>query len=287
MRDSFRLQPTNPHIRQRASLRLIRLVPLLTVAACATDLTSFANKYTTTAERAFPRSYLQLLADARLDSAFSLLAPEIRSDTARDAMSKVSALLKDAFLDSMRLIGVNIGSFGRDSRDVNLSYEMPTATGSWLASNVATHYVGRSLSVTGFSAYPIKGRLELLNRFTLSGKSLTHYLWLTFAILIPISTITVAIYVALARGMPRRWLWVIVSLIAVPTYVINWTTGEVGMRSLSFLLFGGAATSAGPAAPWIVSFALPVGALTACVKVRQWRNRAHARPGSAGEGVAA
>jgi hypothetical protein len=228
---------------QRASVHLLRLVALSTVIACATDLTGFANKYTTAAERAFPRSYLQLLADAQLDSAFSLLAPEIRNDTARSAMRQVGPLLKNGRLDSMRLIGVNIGTLGSDSRNVNLTYEMPTTTGGWLVSNVATHYAEHRLSVTGFSAYPVKRQLEVLNRFTLSGKSLTHYVWLTLALLIPIGTIAVAVYVARSRGMPRRWLWVVLSLIAAPTMFINWTTGEVGVHSLSFLLFGGAATS--------------------------------------------
>ena len=271
----------------RARLRLVRLVPLLMVAACAMDLVTFATKHTTAAERAFPRSYLQLLADARLDSAFSLLAPQIRSDTARTVMREVGALLKDARLDSMHLIGVNIGSFGQDSRDVNLSYEMPTAKGGWLVSNVAAHYAGATLTVTGFSAHSIKSQLEVLNRFTLSGKSLTHYLWLTLALLIPIGTIIVAVYVARTPGMPRRWLWVIVSLVAVPTFFINWTTGELGVESVSFLLFGGAATSAGPAAPWVVSFALPVGALAAYVKAWRWRQRANPTPGGTGDVVAA
>ena len=271
----------------KARFSLLRFVPFITVAACATDLATFADKHTTAAERAFPRTYLQLLADAQLDSAFSLLAPELRSDTARSALSQVSALLQEARLDSMRLIGVNIASMGGDRRTVNLTYEMPAATGGWLVSNVAARYAGSSLSVTGFSAYPVNDQLERLNKFTLSGRSPIHYLWLTLALMIPIGAITVAVYVGRAHGMPRRWLWVIASLIATPTFFINWTTGEVGMRAVSLLLFGGAATRTGSAAPWIVSFALPVGALVAYVKARRWRLRGQPMPADSGGAVAA
>ena len=267
---------------------VVSLVAVAFVAACATDLTSFANRYTTPAERAFPRLYLQLLADAHLDSALSLLAPELRTDTARSAMLKIATLLKDAHLDSMRLIGVNVSSFGAGNRDVNLTYEMPTSTaGSWVTSNVATRRAGPSVAVTGFSAYPIKGPLEILNRFTLSERSPAHYVWLALALLMPLVTITVAVYVARARGMPRRWLWVFASLIATPAFFINWTTGEVGFRSAWFLLFGGAATSAGPAAPWVVSFALPVGAGIAYLKVRRWRQGTPPTAASGGGAVAA
>ena len=129
---------------------VVSLVAVAFAAACATDLTSFANRYTTPAERAFPRLYLQLLADAHLDSALSLLAPELRTDTARSAMLKIATLLKDAHLDSMRLIGVNVSSFGAGNRDVNLTYEMPTSiAGSWVTSNVATRRAGPTVAVAG------------------------------------------------------------------------------------------------------------------------------------------
>jgi len=268
--------------------RLVPLAPLLVVTACATDLASFANRFTTADERAFPRTYLQLLADAHLDSAFSLLAPELRTDTTRNTLRQVAALLKNARLDSMRLIGANVNSVGANSRDVNMSYEMPTMVADrWLMSNGATHRIGPSISVIGFSARPIPGPLEALNRFTLSGKSAIHYVWLTLALIVPLVTITVAVVIARARGMPRRWLWVFASLVATPAFVINWTTGEVGVRSVFFLLFGGAATSAGPGAPWVISFAIPIGAAIAYLKLSTWRRTTAPRAGSSGGAVAA
>ena len=261
---------------------------LAATTGCGTDLTTFANRFTSPAERAFPRSYLQLLADSQFDSALSLLAPELRADTTRRVMRQVAVLLRDARLDSMRLIGVNAGTFGAGTRDVNLTYEMPTrAPGRWVMSNVAARRTGPAVSVIGFSAYPIDGPLEVLNRFTVARKTPIHYVWLVFALVMPVATITVAIIVARARGMPRRWLWASASLVATPTFFINWTTGAVGMQGMSFLLFGGAATSAGPAAPWIVSFALPVGAGVAYLKLRQWRQSTHAGPGAGGAEVAA
>ncbi len=268
--------------------RIVPLASLALVTACGTDLMPLANRLTTVEERAFPRTYLQLLADAHLDSAFSLLSPELRTDTTRIGLRQVAGLLKDARLDSMRLIGANVTTFGGDSRDVNLSYEMPMVVGGgWLMSNVATRRAGQTFSVIGFSGRPIPGPLEVLNRFSLSGKSLIHYVWLTLALIIPLVTITVAAIVWRARGMPRRWLWVFGSLIATPAFFINWTTGEVGVQSAFFLLFGGAATSAGPAAPWVVSFALPIGALVAYLKMLRWRQATASGTARGGTTVAA
>jgi len=271
-----------------ARWRPVSLASLVLATACASDLTSFANRFTTAEERTFPRTYLQLLADAHVDSAFSLLAPELRTDTARNALSQVATLLKDARLDSMRLIGTNINSLAGNTRSVNLTYEMPTmTTARWVMSNVATRRAGSSIFVIGVSARPIQGPLEVLNRFTLSGKSVIHYAWLTLAIVVPVITITVAVLVARARGMPRRWLWVFGSLVATPAFFLNWTTGEVGVRSAFFLFSGGAATSAGPSAPWVVSFAIPIGAAIAYLKVLRWRQATAARTGGGNTDVAA
>jgi hypothetical protein len=257
------------------------LAVLLLATACGRDLGMFVEKFTTADERAFPRVYLQLLADGGIDSAFALLDAEYRSDTARAEMREIGVLLGGARLDSMRLIGWHVNARG-DERDVDLSYEMPTADRArWIMSHVATRRAGSRVSVIGFSAAPIPGPLETLNRFTLSGKSVVHYAFLMLAFLVPVVTLTVAVVAARARGMPRRWLWTFLALIATPTFLINWTTGEVGVRSSFFLLFGGSATSAGPAAPWIISFGLPLGALAAYFKVRRWREGPGAGPRAA------
>ena len=282
-----------------SSMRRQCVVPMVAVAlaaGCATDIPSFANRFTTPGERAFPRSYLQLLADGRLDSAFSLLAPELRTDTTRRVMGQVAALLRDAQLDSMRLIGVNTASFGTGSHDVKTSvtsWKIRTRPRTSPFSAVS----GATLNprCTTVSSARLKTMSErsrgcacpALNHFALSGKTAAHYIWLTLALLMPIVTITVAVFVARARGMPRRWLWVVASLIATPAFFINWTTGKVGFSNGWFLLFGGAATSAGPAAPWIVAFALPIGAGIAYLKVRRWRQGTHPTPGTGTGEVAA
>src|SRR5258707_13841615 len=112
----------------RSSMRRQCVVPIVAVtlaAGCATDISGFANRFTTPAERAFPRSYFKLLADGRLDSAFSLLAHELRTDTPRRVMRQVAALLRRAQLDSMQLIGVNTASIRTDTYELNLPFRMP------------------------------------------------------------------------------------------------------------------------------------------------------------------
>lgn len=127
-------------------------------------------------------------------------------------------------------------------------------------------------TVVGVSAQPIPGRLEEINAFTLAGKSGLHYLWLILAGLMPVITLSAAVRLVTARGMPRRWPWAIVALIATPAFVLNWTTGQVTIGNNIFILFGAAFTRPGPAAPWSLTFAVPIGAAVAFLRFRAWRN---------------
>jgi hypothetical protein len=259
------------------------LLLLCLLSSCSgPDVASFAQAHTTPDERAFARGYLGLLAAGQTDSAVALLDPSLRNDTTVRALQVVGALLRDARLDSLHIIGARawdhlfLGSAPR-AHDLNLSYEVPTASGGWLATNVATRSVVGQRSVIGVSARPIPGRLEAINAFTWAGKSGRHYLWLALAGLMPLITLTMATRVIMAKGMPRRWLWAIGALVASPAFVLNWTTGQMGLTNGVFILFGGAVDRAGAAAPWTVTFAVPIGTAVAHLRFRAWRDAHVAR----------
>ena len=170
-------------------------------------------------------------------------------------------------------IGVNIVNHaGTQSRDVNLSYEMPTTGTRWLTASVAARSAQGHTSVIGFSADVLPRRLEELHAFTLADKSFMHYVWLVLAALMPVVTIAMAIRVIRAKGMPRRWLWAVVALIASPAFTLNWTTGQARLANNLFILFGAAFGRPGAAAPWLLTFAMPIGAFVAYLRFRAWRN---------------
>src|SRR5437870_2255284 len=107
----------------------IPLLLLCLLPACsAPDLEAFARKHATPEERAFAQSYLQLLATAQVDSAAAMLAPNLQSDAAVHALQRVGALLQDARLDSLHLIGVSVNeNLGTGTHELNLTYEAVSA----------------------------------------------------------------------------------------------------------------------------------------------------------------
>src|SRR2546430_14147237 len=166
------------------------LVCLCFLPSCsAPDLGTFARKHTRPEERAFAQQYLQLLASGQIDSAASMIAPSLRTDTLTRTLQRIGTLLHEAHLDSLQLIGVNINDDrGSGSHALNLTYEVPTTNGGWLTTNVATQVVQGHRSIIGLSANRVPARLEEISAFTLMHQSARHYLWFAFALLMPLIT---------------------------------------------------------------------------------------------------
>ena len=125
--------------------------------------------------------------------------------------------------------------------------------------------------VEAMSARTIAHPLEDDRQFTLRGRSIVHYLWLLLMCVAVITSLATAVFVGTRRDMPKRWLWMLASLFGGGAFTLNWMTGAISFQLLNVLLLSGAVVRAGPASPWGVTFAIPVGALFALRKHRRWR----------------
>lgn len=89
-----------------------------------------------------------------------------------------------------------------------------------------------------------------------------HYLWLTAMALAVMLSLAGLVAVIRTRGLRLKWLWAIGCLFSFVSFQLNWVTGEWGVWPFSFTLLGAGFFRFGPAAPWVVQFAIPVVAIT-------------------------
>jgi hypothetical protein len=261
---------------------LLLLACVAGLCACSMDPSAFATKHSTPPERAFARHYLDLASRPDLDSAFALLAPELRTGAGFAGLRQASTLLQDTRLDSLHIIGFNyVDYIPAGHRELGLNYEGPTTTGRWVTIYVATRSQGDRVEVTRLSLTPLDLPLERQNAFTLAGKGPRYYVWLLLSVAVPVFCIAVAVVTARTKGMRRRWLWTIAALIASPVFTLNWATGAVAIRNSLFILLGAGFTKAGPAAPWLFSVASPIGALAALLRRHAAIRRQHHQQPSA------
>jgi hypothetical protein len=99
----------------------------------------------------------------------------------------------------------------------------------------------------------------------------SHYASLPVSILCFVASLGTAVFVATRRAMPRRWRWVLVSLLGLGAFSLNWNTGVAATNLLSIRIGAASFTRAAPVVPWIITFSLPIGALSALLQYRHWR----------------
>jgi len=77
---------------------------------------------------------------------------------------------------------------------------------------------------------------------------------------------------ALFTPMKRRWAWALLALVGTGTFAFNWTTGQGRLMLLNLLFFDAGYWKGGPAAPWVLKVAFPIGALLTIRRVRSARH---------------
>ena len=102
--------------------------------------------------------------------------------------------------------------------------------------------------------------ISKVTAFSFNNKEFTHYLFLGYAILIPIFILITLIFVIKTK-LDKKWLWIIGSLFGFMKFSINWTTGEIGFKLINFSFLGAGFTKSGDIAPWIITFSIPIVAI--------------------------
>jgi hypothetical protein len=246
---------------------MLTLLAAMGLSACSQE--DAIRRFTPPDADARARAYLGLFTAGRADSAVARLLPGLRGPEANQQLATIGGLLDGQRFDSTHAIGAHTNVFN-GVRHVNMTYELHSARG-WTVANVATVDSAGGWFIEGVSVTPIDRPLEETMRFTLRGKTAVHYLWLLLTILGPVVSLGTAVWIGSRRAMPRRWRWVLASLIGIGGFSLNWTTGETAFRLIHLQLLFGGVMRAAPAAPWILTFALPVGAIAALVRYRRWR----------------
>lgn len=222
------------------------------------------------------RGYLALLARQQIDSALARVDASIVQPGTRETFAQMAQLAAGARFDSMHVIGVQLNVIN-GMRHTNLSYEYHAPAG-WHAANVAWVDSAGTWTVEGVSVQPLSGKLETVNAFANAPVKPVKLLWLALMVLSATLSIGSALFVGSQRGMPRRLRWAFVAIVGVGAFRLNWTTGATEIAPVQVVLAGAGFMRPSVVAPWILTFAIPIGALWALQRYHHWRRAAIAPP---------
>jgi hypothetical protein len=241
------------------------LVWLAALLGC--DQKGMLAKFTPPAEDKLAREFLARVISSQIDEAMPLLAPAYRNADGREGLTQLTRLFAGGQTKSIEVVGVfhrlGIGT-DQQRRNVQLSYQVELTNG-WFAGTIIVAGTDSAARIGSARFNRIPSSLEEMNRFSVGDKGPLQWLFLAAAVLIPAFCI-VSLVICIRSRIRHKWLWILFILFGLFKVSLNWTTGELDSQPVSFLLLGAACLKTGAYAPWILSVAVPVGAVLFFVK---------------------
>jgi len=238
---------------------------LLALSCSACDGDSALHRFAIPEHEALARAFLDSARAGNIDYAIRVAGPSSQQlPGLRDSLRSALSNLPSGAIDTIRLIGVNRRSQNGVTTS-DLTYEFHTPQG-WGLSVIRVNEELNLRFVDGFTGRRLAASLEDANSFRRGG-GLAAWSLLAAAIVCVAFSIVTAVRMV-RSNLPRRGWWALLSLVGGGGLMVNWTTGEMGLRLILVQLFSVSFVRAAPAAPWILSVSVPFGALLAWIELR-------------------
>lgn len=240
-------------------MRLFILLVLLLPILSACDKEAFFQSFIPQEEAAEGQKVFAQVAARDWASIEPRLDHSLRQPETRQKLEEIASHVPPGSPKSVATIGSNTVK-GETDVTYNLTYEYEYEA-SWLVVSVVLERKAGSLLLSGIHMYPTSQSQKTWHQFGLLGKSFLHYLVLFCCVAVPIFilvTLVLAFKTPIAR---RKWLWRLFVALGLVQFTLNWTTGEFNIQPISFMLLGAGFHQASPYGPYILSVALPIGAL--------------------------
>jgi hypothetical protein len=214
----------------------------------------------------FATGFVDDIKQGNIEECLLKVIPEMNNQAGRDYLTNSFKSIQSLQIDSSRIINARqqtlMGENGFTNYSIDYEYFVK---GKHLYFTFGIREQKGKLSITAFDGRFFETSLTEIHSFTLDKKGFVHYLFLAFAVLIPIFILVTLVF-AIRTRLTKKWLWIIGILLGFIKLSINWTTGQVGFQLISFQILGAGFSKQGLVAPWTLSFTLPIVAMIFWIK---------------------
>jgi hypothetical protein len=220
----------------------------------------------------FATDFIADIKEMKIEECMSRVIPEMNNQGGREYLTNTFRNIQALKIDSIRIINARVqtlmGDNGFTKYSVDYEYFVKD---KHLYFSVETREEKGKLLISGFDGRIFETSLTEIHSFTLDNKGFMHYLFLAFAVIVPLFIVVTLIF-AIRTKLNKKWLWIIGILFGFVKFTINWTTGQVGFQIINFQILGAGFSKQGLVAPWTLSFTIPVVAIYFWIKL-YWDKR--------------
>jgi len=187
----------------------------------------------------------------------SFMVPQAEKTFTPELFDKVNAQLPSGNILSTSLIGFHtqINGAGERSKDFTFEFEY---VDFWLVVRTKLIEVkDTEYKVSWFDFTQFSQSQAEIHKFSLSGKSLLHYIILFMAVAIPIFILVTLIVCVRTKNLSRKWLWMLFIVVGFGLIQFHWLSGGYIIKPLHFQLLGAGFTHP----PTLISIGFPIGAI--------------------------
>ena len=244
---------------------LIAILAAFVLTGCGYE--EMADSLIPKEESRFAKDYLQRVRDKDFEYVMSHLDPELVDQVTVEKLTAIAEYFPSGDLISVEIVGSQVHTTNKTwTGNFSFEYEF---SGGWVIANAAMKRVNDRTTVIGFNVYRTTGSQRELNAFSAVDLTPLRIAMLIATITIPIFMLLTCVMVYRTAIASKKWRWYLLSLGGVGAVYFNWTTGVFNYQLATVQLLGASATAAGPHAPWIFEFTIPIGALVF------WMRRKH------------
>jgi hypothetical protein len=260
----------------RVASRTVLLVLLSTLAACSA-------LHPDEAIVADARGVLDAIARRDLDAVTSRLDEKLRGPLLGAQLDDLANHLPKTPPTRFRVVGFSSSTMdivgGSKTRLVDVTFES-----NYPDLNIVSEIAFRQVDdgprkIVSLHVNPAPAPLEVLNAFTFSNKGPLHFAFLIAMFVVAGTTIAALVMWKRRRSSLRHpWRWLLAILLGAFNFTLNWTTGALGVQFLTLQVASLGFVRAGEVGPWVLTVAIPAGAIAFLASQRRERPPATPAP---------
>jgi hypothetical protein len=241
-------------------VRLLRtLVVCIALVGCGIPLTPDA--FNSSPEALALRSIVDHLTAKDFASVQAQLDPDLAQADIRAALEKTANAIPSAPITKVEPVAWNVFVATGKPRTATVAAEYTFGQQQWLVASAQLTGEPNAYRILSFNIEPLPAPMSQIHAFTLSGKSITHYLFLVAAVAAVVVSLFALVRCARTKGLRRKWLWLVFIALGFVSFTINWSNGAVHINPLAFNFLSAAFMRHGWLGPWMLTFCIPVGAI--------------------------